>query len=63
MEGQLAQPRYREEGLGPVSSDVTDFADFLWEAFTSLREWNGGWGEGEDGGEGGGEGEETGVGM
>ena len=25
MEGYSDQPRYREEGFGPASSDVTDF--------------------------------------
>ena len=31
MEGYIAQPRYREDGLGPASKDMTDFVDSLWE--------------------------------
>ena len=27
MKGYPDQPRYREEGLGPASRDVTDFVD------------------------------------
>ena len=54
MKGYLAQPRYREEGLGPASSDMTDFVDSPWEASHSLRN---GWGVG------GREGEGTGIGI
>ena len=43
MEGYFAQPRYREESIGPASSDVTDFVDFSWETSPSLRN---GWGDG-----------------
>ena len=48
MEGYLAQPRYRDEGLGPASSNLTDFVDSPWEASPSLRSgWGGGLREGE----------------
>ena len=54
--GYLAQPRYRREGLGPASSNVTDFVDSPWEASPSLRSRLGRrWG--------GQEGEGTGIGM
>lgn len=43
MGESLAQSRYKEEGLGPTSSDMADFFDFPWKASISLR--NGcGWG-------------------
>lgn len=43
MGESLAQSRYKEEGLGPTSSDMADFFDFSWKTSISLR--NGcGWG-------------------
>ena len=38
MEGHLAQPRYRKEGLGPASSVVTDFVDSPWSHGLTLSE-------------------------
>lgn len=37
MKGHLAQPRYREEVLGPASSVMTAFVDSRWEVSLSLR--------------------------
>lgn len=46
MQGNIAQPRYRENGLGPTSSDMTQFADYPWEILTLTEEWIGmGWGK------------------
>ena len=40
MEGYLVQPRYRGEGLGPASGDVTEFVDSPQAASPSLGgEW------------------------
>ena len=61
--GFFAHPRYRREGLGPASSDVTDFVDYRYEASPSIRsgwKWVGWEKVGEIGGL---EGEETGIGM
>ena len=60
MEEYLAQSRYKEEGLGPVSSDVTDFVDFPWEDLPFLRK---GWDGEKEEGIGRGKGEQTGIGM
>lgn len=44
MEGSIAQPRYREDGLGPASRDMSDFVDSLWESSSSMRnEWGVRW--------------------
>lgn len=46
MQGYIAQPRYRENGLGPTSSDMTEFVDSPWEILTFTEEWMGmGWGK------------------
>lgn len=54
MERYLAQPRYRQEELGPASSDIPDFCWLHMGGFTLSKEW----GEQDEG-----EGEETGNGM
>lgn len=54
MEEYLAQPRYREEGLCPALSDMTNILCSPWKASPSLRNgWGVGWGEGEGVKEGG----------
>lgn len=50
----FAQTRYGDEGLGPASSDIPDFADSPWQASPSLRnKWGSkvgeSWGEQEEG--------------
>lgn len=37
MEGYLPQPKYRGQGFGTASSDVSDFVESPWEASPSLR--------------------------
>ena len=44
MEGYLVQLIYREESLGPISSDMKDFVDTSWMALLFLKSgqgWNG----------------------
>lgn len=44
MEGNLALPRHRREGLGPASNVVADSVDTPWETSPSLSSgWE--WGE------------------
>ena len=46
MEGYFAQSRYREDGLGPASRDLTDFVDSTLVTSSSLQN---GWGDGRRG--------------
>lgn len=57
INGYLAQPMCRRDGLDPASSDVTDFVDSPWESLPPLKHFCG-WGWEKVGKAGGQEGEE-----